>query len=62
MFRLSDKQVSKLADISSDIAILALASVVLPAILDRYDLFSALIGLWVTLFCWLISIWLLNNL
>lgn len=35
MLLLSDKQLDKLADIVSDIAIVALASTVLPAILEK---------------------------
>lgn len=61
MIRLTDKQLDKLADIASDTAIVALASVVLPAILDKSNFISGLIGIWVTLFCWPISLWLLEN-
>lgn len=54
--RLNDRQVEKLSDISSDIGLVTLASVVIPAALDRYNLFAVILGLLATFIFWLISL------
>ena len=54
--RLSDKQLEKLSDISSDVALVALASVVLPAVLDRFDLVRVILGLLAAIGFWIFSL------
>ena len=58
--KLSDNQVLKLSDISSDIAIVAVASVALPAVLNQYDAQAAILGFVVTFMFWVFSLWLLK--
>lgn len=54
--RLSDAQVKKLSDIGSDIGIVALASVAIPAFLERTDIFITTMGLISSIFFWLFSL------
>ncbi|OGH17616.1 MAG: hypothetical protein A2868_03995 [Candidatus Levybacteria bacterium RIFCSPHIGHO2_01_FULL_40_15b] len=56
--RLSDNRIEKLSDIISDIALISLASVALPAALDRFDVIKLLAGGILSVFFWIISIWL----
>lgn len=56
MIRLSDRQLEKLSDIFSDIGLVSLASVILPAILGTFDKSVLLLGILVTLVCWIISL------
>lgn len=49
------KQTDKLSDILSDIGLVSLASVVLPAMFDKYDLIRVLLGIAVSLIFWLSS-------
>lgn len=52
----SRKQTDKLSDIISDGGLVSLVSVVLPAIFDKYNPYTILLGLLVTLILWLISL------
>lgn len=55
---LSKRQLEKLSDISADIGLVALASVVLPAVLDRFNLTLATVGTTITVGSWIYSVWL----
>lgn len=61
MLSLSDKQLSKLSDIASDTALVSLASVALPAIFNKFNTILIIIGFSLTLFLWLMSLWLLKD-
>lgn len=54
--KLNKNQLDKLSDISSDVGLVALASVVLPAVLDRIDIVKVLLGSVATIFFWLFSV------
>lgn len=54
--RLSKPRLDKLSDICSDVALVALASVVLPAVFDRYDPLRVALGLFVTFLFWILSV------
>ncbi len=54
--KLNEKQLEKLSDISSDIALVALASVVLPATLDSFSLVRIILGIIFTFLFWIISV------
>lgn len=54
--KLSKNQVNKLSDISSDVGLVTLASVVLPAALDRYNPTQILLGLVATMVFWILSV------
>ncbi|MBI3289899.1 hypothetical protein HYZ78_00710 [Candidatus Microgenomates bacterium] len=56
--RLNRKQIDKLSDITSDVGLVSLASVILPALLDRFDLTLVLLGMLATVFSWITSLWL----
>ncbi len=58
--RLTDAQLQKLPDIASDTGLIALGSVVLPAVLDRMDVTRMTLGLVATVLLWLTSIMLLK--
>ena len=58
--RLGESQIQKLADIASDTGLVALGSVVLPAVFDRMDIMRMALGLVATVLLWLISIWLVK--
>lgn len=58
IFKLNDDQINKLSDIFSDIGLVALASVALPAVFDKVDLNRVISGLIPALTCWLISLYL----
>lgn len=59
--RLNDAQLNKLSDIASEIAIVALASVALPAIFEGLDLIAMVTGFITTVSFWSISLWILKN-
>ncbi len=59
--RLTDEQLQKLADVSSDLGVVAVASVVLPTLFDRFQLIPAILGLLGALILVLISLWLING-
>ncbi|MBI2334313.1 hypothetical protein HYU96_00770 [Candidatus Daviesbacteria bacterium] len=46
--KLNKEQLIKLSDIVSDAGLVALASVVLPAVLDKFDLSRVTLGLFAT--------------
>ena len=50
----------KLSDIASDIGVVAVASVALPAVLNQYDTRLAILGFAITIFFWFFSMWLLK--
>lgn len=54
---LSKKRLDKLSDIASDIGLVALATVVLPAVLDRFEPIRVILGLSVAIGFWTFSIW-----
>lgn len=54
--QLSKHQLDKLSDIASDVGLVSLASVVLPAVLDRVDVVKVLLGSVATIFFWLFSL------
>jgi len=54
--KFNEKQLEKLSDISSDIALVALASVVLPATLDSFSLVRIILGMTFTFLFWIISV------
>lgn len=56
--RLNRRQLDKLSDIFSDAALIALASVVLPAVFDKPDPLKVILGLVITFLCWFISLFL----
>ena len=58
--KLNHTQIAKLADMSSEVAIVALASIALPAILERVHIFLAIAGIIVALLLWIMSLWLLK--
>lgn len=55
-FRLNKRQIEKLSDIISDIALVILASVTLPALLDKVDLARLLLGVILIIICWYTSL------
>lgn len=57
-FQLNEKQTDKISDIASDIGLVSLASVVIPAFFDRFNLTMVILGLSTTLGFWIFSIWL----
>ena len=60
MPELNNLQLSKLADIASEIALVSLASVALPVILEQPDLTAMIAGIIATLFFWTLSLWILK--
>lgn len=55
---LNRRRLDKLSDIASDIGLIALVSIVLPAVLDRFDLLRVLLGTVAAITFWLLSVWL----
>lgn len=55
---LSSAKLNRLSEISADVALLSLGSLVLRYALDKSDTNLLLLGLIITVACWLISIWL----
>lgn len=56
--KLNEHQLEKLSDIASDSGLVALASVVLPAILDKFNPILVVSGIVTTGGFWIFSIWL----
>jgi len=54
--KLSQKQVYKISDIFSDMGVVMFASVVLPSILDKFNIYAIGFGIVSTLTLWFISI------
>ena len=61
LFKLNDAQLNKLADITSEVAIVAMASVAVPAIFERPDLGTLASGSIIAFFFWSLSLWILKN-
>ncbi|MEK7618260.1 MAG: hypothetical protein AAB410_03875 [Patescibacteria group bacterium] len=59
--RLSDEQLTKLSDISSDLGVVAVASVVLPALLDKFKILPILLGGCIAIILLVTSLWLLKG-
>lgn len=57
-YKLNGGQIDKLADISSDVALVSLASVVIPALFDKLNPILVGLGLLATVAFWIISLWL----
>ncbi|MBA3724119.1 MAG: hypothetical protein H0W89_04510 [Candidatus Levybacteria bacterium] len=58
--RLTRKQSGKLSDIISDLGLVSMASVVLPAALDKIDTIRVLLGLLIALTFWMVSLRLMR--
>ncbi len=56
--RLNNKQIEKLSDMSSDVGMVMLASVFIPAVIDKTSFSLLVLGLLGTGVFWCISIWL----
>lgn len=56
--RLNESQEKKLSDIASDLGIVSIASVVLPALFDRSNPIMVILGLLTAVGFWIFSIWL----
>lgn len=58
IFKLNDKQLEKMSDIAGDLGLVSLALIVLPSILDKFNLIQVVLGLIGTIVFGLLSIWL----
>ncbi len=58
---LSEKYLNKLAGMSENVGMIALASVAIPAFTEKLNLFSGIAGLLVTFFFWTFSFWILSK-
>lgn len=56
VYKFDRDQLFKLSDIFSDTGLVALATVVIPSVIDKVDPFRIALGLVVTIFCWLVSL------
>jgi len=56
--KLKEKQLDKLSDIASDIGLVSPASVIFPAVLDKFSLTAVALGTFITFVSWIISLWL----
>ena len=56
MSKLSKNQIEKLSDIFSDVGLVALASIVIPAVLNKFDIILVSIGFIFTILSWIISL------
>ena len=54
---LNEKQLEKISDIASDLALIAIASVVLPAAFDKFNSIMILLGSVIAVILWLVSLW-----
>ncbi len=55
---LNQRQLEKLSDIASDLALVSVASLVLPAVFDRFDSIKIVLGTVSIIVFWYISLWL----
>ncbi len=53
---MSEKRVERLSQISSDIAQVSLASIVVPFLFDKFNLAMLILGIFVSLLFWSVSI------
>ncbi|OGE14900.1 hypothetical protein A3F00_05090 [Candidatus Daviesbacteria bacterium RIFCSPHIGHO2_12_FULL_37_11] len=56
LLKLNRDQLFKMSDIFSDTGLVALATVVIPSVIDKIDPFKLVLGLVVTIFCWVVSL------
>ena len=56
--KLSDQRIKKLSDVCSDLGIVLVASVVLPGILDKFNIALFVTGSFLAVVFYLISLWL----
>ena len=56
--KLNRRQFDKLSDIGSDLALVSIASIILPAAFDKFDSTKILLGSMATVFFWWFSIWI----
>jgi hypothetical protein len=56
MVNLSKNQLKQLADISSDIGLISLVSIVIPAFINKFDIINLVAGAISALFFWYISL------
>jgi hypothetical protein len=61
LMELKDEQLNKISDIMADVGTLVLGSVVLPVIFEKFILANAILGLLITCFLWISSVWLIKN-
>lgn len=54
--KLNQDQLFKLSDILSDTGLVALATVVIPSLFDKYDPNKVVLGLVATILCWIGSL------
>jgi len=57
-YKLNEDQLDKLSDIFSDLGLVGVAAVVLPAIFDKINLSIAVFGILATIVLWYISLWI----
>ena len=55
-FQLNDRQLEKLSDISSDLGLVSAASIVLPAVFDRFNSMLLIFGAIASFSFWIISL------
>ena len=53
---LTKDQIEKISDIASDIGIVALASVIIPSVLDKFNFYLIILGIFITLTSWIFSV------
>lgn len=56
--KLNEKQIDQLSDISKDLGMISLASVVLPAVLDKLNPLLVTLGAFITIVSWIFSLFL----
>ncbi|MEK7186281.1 MAG: hypothetical protein AAB675_02875 [Patescibacteria group bacterium] len=56
--KLNEEQLDKLSDIFSDLGLVGVAAVVLPAIFDKLNLLTAAFGVLATIVLWYMSLWI----
>ncbi len=57
----NDPQLKKLATICADIGMVSLASVILPAIFEKFNIWQLIVGVLTTVVAWIYSLWLLSK-
>lgn len=56
LVKLNRNQIHKLSDICSDVGLIALATIVLPAVFDKIDENKIVLGSLVVIGCWVVSL------
>lgn len=59
--RLANERIQKISDIMADLGVVAVASVVLPALLDRFQWVSAVFGSLAAMALLSISVWIVKR-